>query len=121
MPEVAEECLHAAERSHFAVDFAERRDVSELAACGVPRILGTHPVADELFDEEAEVQLHFLIEIALGSVRREQVVQPGDESPHAFHSPPRGASARRRVITPAIRSQSAVSLASCFRPRPVIE
>jgi hypothetical protein len=64
-PEVAETCQHAAERSHFALDFAARRDVSKLAACGVPRIPGTHPGADELFDEEAEVKIHFLIEIAL--------------------------------------------------------
>jgi len=106
--------------SHFVHRLPEDKAVAKLAPCRVGSLFGRHAPAHEALGQQSQVLSHFLIEIAILSRLVKRAAELGGEDADAGDHGSSPARRSTRPMTPEMRSQLAVSRASCFRPLRVI-
>ena len=103
--------------SLFSERFLDLRHTAELDAGRPAGLGGRHPGAHVLGGEEVEVHLDLLLRLPLEAAAHEQVPEAGNEHDDTLsHGHGSAGIRRRRVMTPAMRSQSLAWAVSCRRP-----
>ena len=108
--------------ARLQLPFAQYGRVAELTARCKSGIVRRHPLPQKSIGQHSQVFLHFIIELPIGFLQRQQprdLCKKGMKRSH--HRQPCLSSRNTRPITPEMRSQFSVSRASCFRPDRVME
>src|SRR5258708_3598469 len=96
--------------------------VAELTARGCTCIFRIHSLPNELLRQQLKMRLHLPVKFGVRLFPSEKTAYSGHKSKNRGSHGHFSASKRKtRPITPEIRSQFSVSIASCVRPRLVIE
>ena len=104
------------------VALSQQSGIPKLALCRSFSITGFHTLKNEALFQHLDVELDLIFQFAPGSPLLKQCPKLCHENAypagHSYRSP---CKLSTRAMTPEIRSQLSVSIASCFRPALVIE